>query len=443
MQDTGRARVLINSNYTLLWIARVVSTGGDYLFTAAGVVWIGLVLGRGQAWAPLAVSGALICASLPVVLLAPLAGVFADRWDRRTVMLAADAARIVLLLPVPLLLAAPLPAGVRLGLVYAVIAGLAAGDQFFRPAAAGLVAAIVPEDRRAQALGMLQAAFSLAMIAGPAVGAPLALQLGMTWAVLLNAVSFGVSFLAVRAIRPRAAAVADQTSGARGLLGDLAAGLRLLAGSRVLRTLMAASAIAMLGGSALNALDLFFVTHNLHTPGSWYGLLDAVFGLGAVAGAILTGIWGSRLGARRVVPLSLLSLGIAVMVYARLGAFAPAAVLVFGCGIPLAALQVAGGTLILEVTPQAMIGRITSLLDPITILASLAGTAIAGYLDGAVLRDFHARTLGVAFGPIDTIFLAAGALVLAGGAYALVGLRPEKPLVRARVAASPAAEGRV
>ncbi len=56
-------------------------------------------------------------------------------------------------------------------------------------------------------------------------------------------------------------------------------------------------------------------------------------------------------------------------------------------------------------------------------LASLVSIALAGYLDSTVLRGFHAVLLGVQFGPIDTIFLAAGILVLLGGIYAMVALR--------------------
>jgi MFS family permease len=186
---------------------------------------------------------------------------------------------------------------------------------------------------------------------------------------------------------------------------------------------MLASVIAMIGGAALNTLDVFFVTHNLHTPGSWYGLLDAIFGIGAVLGAMLAATFTERVGAARTVWGSLLLLGVLVLGYARLTSFAPAAALLFICGAPMAALQVSAGTLIMQVTPKEMIARISSMMDPATLLAMLVGSALAGYLDGVVLRHFHTQLFGLSFGPVDTIFTGAAVLVMLGGLAAARGFR--------------------
>ena len=87
----------------------------------------------------------------------------------------------------------------------------------------------------------------------------------------------------------------------------------------------------------------------------------------------------------------------------------------------LAALSVASGPLILRVTPRQFVGRVSSLLTPLMALASLLSAAVAGYLDSVVLRGFHATIAGVAVGPVDTIFTAAGVLVFAAGLYAWIG----------------------
>lgn len=55
--------------------------------------------------------------------------------------------------------------------------------------------------------------------------------------------------------------------------------------------------------------------------------------------------------------------------------------------------------------------------------AALLSVAIAGYLVSAVLGSFHATVLGVAFGPVDTVFIGMGLLAVAGGFYARVALR--------------------
>ena len=83
--------------------------------------------------------------------------------------------------------------------------------------------------------------------------------------------------------------------------------------------------------------------------------------------------------------------------------------------------------MILRVTPRELLGRVNSLLTPMTTLAGMLAAALAGYLDSAVLRSFHATVLAQHFGPIDTIFAGAGFVALLGGLYALVGLRGTPP----------------
>lgn len=419
-----RTHPLINRNYALLWSARAISITGDFVFNAGLVVWIALVLGRGQGWAPLAVSGVLLASTLPIVVVGPLAGVFADRWNKCRTMLWTDALRAALIGFLFIAVArGSLSPGPLLGMVCAIVFLVNTCDQFFRLSMVSLIPSIVEERQRAQALGLGQASAALAMIVGPPIAAPLVLTFGIRWALIINGVSFLVSYLMVRAIRvPRASGSAvEQPPSSFGQ--EFLAGCRFLRRTRVLVTLMLASMIAMLGGSALNTLDVFFVTHNLHTPGSWYGLLDAAFGVGAVLGAILSATLTKRLGLARTVWLSLLLLGGLVMVYARLTAFAPAAFLLFVCGVPLAALQVSAGALIMQVTPKDMVARISSMMDPVTVVAMVIGTGLAGYLDGVVLRDFHTHLLGFTFGPVDTIFTCAGLLVLLGGCAAMLGFR--------------------
>jgi MFS family permease len=88
----------INRNFALLWGGQAVSVIGDYVLQTVLVLWITTVIARGQSWAPLAVSGVLLASSVPTFLIGPIAGVFADRWDKRFLMMRMDIFRAVLLL---------------------------------------------------------------------------------------------------------------------------------------------------------------------------------------------------------------------------------------------------------------------------------------------------------------------------------------------------------
>src|ERR1035438_4579137 len=75
---------LINRNYAKLWYGQAASAVGDSVFGTTLVLWVSQVLASGRAWAPTAVSGILVAAGAAFVLVGPVAGVFVDRWNRKS-----------------------------------------------------------------------------------------------------------------------------------------------------------------------------------------------------------------------------------------------------------------------------------------------------------------------------------------------------------------------
>ncbi len=139
-----------NRSWHRLWLAQAVSLTGDCVFDITIMLWVATVLAKDQPWAPEAASGVLIAAAVPVLVVGPLAGVWVDRWDRRRIMLTADACSAVL---IALLLVVPalghrLPLAAELGTVYAVVAAESAFAQFFSPSRLAVLGLIVaPVDR--------------------------------------------------------------------------------------------------------------------------------------------------------------------------------------------------------------------------------------------------------------------------------------------------------
>jgi MFS family permease len=193
-----------NPRWHRLWLAQAVSLTGDSVFDITIMLWVATILAKDQPWAPAAASGVLIAAAVPVLAVGPLAGVWVDRWDRRRIMLTADACRAALiasLLVVPAL-GYRLPPGAELGAVYAVVAAESAFSQFFNPSRLAVLGLIVAPVDRPQASGMLQATSSTASILGPPLAAPLLFALGVQWALVIDALSFVISFAAIRSLRP-------------------------------------------------------------------------------------------------------------------------------------------------------------------------------------------------------------------------------------------------
>lgn len=450
----NKAGLLINRNFALLWLGQAVSYLGDFVFDTTLVVWIATQLAVGQPWAPLAVSGVLVAATLPIFLVGPIAGVFVDRWDKRRTMLAMDVARAALIallllaagiVPLPFLPGGQLSLPQRLAVVYAIVFLAAACAQFFTPARTALLGDIVEADLQPRAASLSQVTFALATIIGPPLAAPLLFAFGVQWALIINAVSFLASYLAIRAIHPPRQMVSTERASRAGFLREWVQGVRFYFGNRVLTALLVAAVIAVFGAGALNALGVFFVTQNLHADPTIYGVFDSVYAVGALLGAVLGGVFAQRIGLTRLVWLSLLLLGLGILVYSRMTSAPPALAVLFVAGIPQATLNIAVGPLVLRVTPRELLGRVMAVLNPVITGASLASIAIAGYLASTTLHGFHARVAGLELGPLDTIFGVSGLLVVAGALYAAIALRaaggeaatPPLPIAADAVAALP------
>jgi MFS family permease len=188
-------------------------------------------------------------------------------------------------------------------------------------------------------------------------------------------------------------------------------------------TITVSAVIIMFGAGSLDTLDVFFVTRTLHASAGLYGLVSAAMGAGALLGAIGVSVFAKRLNMAHVLWVSLLLCGLLIVVYSRMTAFVPAIIVLFTAGIPMAALNVAVMPLMLQVTPRELIGRVSGVLQPAVSVATVGGIGVAGLLAGTVLHGFRARTIGMTFGPTDTIFTAAGLFGLVAGIYAMYGLR--------------------
>ncbi len=426
--------LLINRDHARLWYGQAVSTVGDYVFDTTLVLWVATVLARGRSWAPAAVSGILLAVGAAVLLVGPVAGVFVDRWNRRATMLRTEVVRAVLvtvLLLLSLLPTGALPIWLWLTVIYLVVFVLNAAGQFFSPARFATVGDVVDgEADRAWAAGIGQATAATASIVGPPLAAPLLFTVGIQWALLANVVTYVVSYVAIRSVRaPHAMVVtgAAQDQAGSTIRAEFAAGLRFFRRNRFLVALVSITVIAACGDGALSALDVFFVTDNLHASSRLYGFMSMAFGVGAILGSL----WAARVvrwfGTRSTTWLGLVVAGVLVFGYARQTAFPAGLVLLALVSIPVAMLNTAMTPLLPDSTPPQYLGRMIAVFNPINRLASMLSVVAAGWLASTVLHGFTATVVGTHIGPIDTIFATAGILIVLAGVYACLALPRQAP----------------
>jgi len=422
----------INRNFALLWSGRTVSVLGDFVFNTTLILWIASDIARGATWAPLATSGIFLAMGIPVFLIGPFAGVFVDRWDKRQTMLWADILRAVLvaslllaanLVPLPWIQGGKLSVLWQLGIIYTVLFCCSTCSQFFNSSRLALIGNLVPTNDRSRAIGMLQATLGMVSVIGPVLAALVLFSLGVQWALLLNASSFAISFLTLRAIDlPRLESRPGQENTGH-FLDEFREGIRFFTSSGRLISLLIAILIATFGGVSLTTLGVYFVTNNLHIASNFFGVLDAVLGIGVVGGGLCVGVLTKRIGLERNLGLGMMAGGLALFVFARMTILLPALVFIFLFGVFLSIVKSAINTLLLHLTPPEFIGRIMSIFIPLETLASLFSTALVGFLVSTVLPGQLGGLLGMSFGRIDSIYTVAGILFFSGGCYALMKLR--------------------
>ncbi|HJT59233.1 MAG TPA: MFS transporter [Ktedonobacteraceae bacterium] len=396
----------INRNFTLLAIGQAISNMGDFVYATTLLVWV-FELTHSAA----AVSGVWIAQYAPIFILGPIAGVFVDRWNRRRTMIVADVARAVAAL-LPFIV----PSFLLLPTIYSSIFLVSGLSRFFMPARTGMIQAIVPEEQRTQAVSISQTTFALAFIIGPAIAAPLYFIVGPFIGSLINALSFLVSALCLRAIRVSREALQPallltkehSDSGLRAVAGELFTGFKYVAKSRTLFMVIILASLVMLGGGAINALDIIFVTRNLHADASFYGPLTALAGLGTLIGAIAAGLVAKKATPRIILTGSVFLLGVGIILYALQTWIVAALIIIFVMSIPQGGIEVGAGPLLMQATPRILMGRVQSVLETAMYGMSLVSIGLAGYF--------------AQFIAVNLIFAVGGALFALGGIVGWLGI---------------------
>jgi Na+/melibiose symporter-like transporter len=242
------------------------------------------------------------------------------------------------------------------------------------------------------------------------------------WALVINALSFVVSFVCVRLVAapPSARSVGVGQQGH--VLHEFFAGLRFAFSNRIISTVLGVSFLVTLGTGAFDALIAFFVVQNLHTPVANLGYLAGVFGGGAIVGALAGALLLRRVNPARLLVLSLLVGGVVFALFARSTTLLMGVALTLLVGILFSVVNMPISPLVIGATPRELLGRVGAVITPVVSAAQLVSVALAGYLASAVVAGLHTQVVGIPVGPIDTIFTGTALLILLAGVFAAARL---------------------
>jgi MFS family permease len=375
-------------DFRRLWLAGLVSDTGDWLLLVSLPILVFQLTGS-----TLGTAYAFLIELAPFVLLSPLAGMLADRLDRRWMLIAVSLAQGAALVP---LLFWP-----RLPVIYAVIAVEAALASLFDPAKNALLPTLVGPDELMSANSLVGLNQNLGRLIGGPLGGLLLAAGDLRAIVAADAASFLLAVLLIVPLRPSTAVrpAGPATGGPTGHPFT----------RRLVRVGLLVTAVASVAQGLFVVLFVVFVARALHGDAAETGLLRGVQAIGAIGGGLLLAV-AARIRPARLVALACLAFGLlSLMTWNAPGlttALPLYVVLFIAVGVPGVAMMTGLSTVLQQSTVDGERGRVFAALG----VAAAAGQAV-GMVAAGLLGD-RLNVVTVLNGQA-CLYLLAGLLALA------------------------------
>ena len=269
--------------FLVIWIGQVISILGSGLTSFALGVWIFEQTGQATPFALTVLFG-----NLPRILLSPIAGSLADRWNRRWLMILADSGDALVTLGVVILL---MFGNLQIWQIYLIALLSAVFAAFQEPAYTASITMLVEKKDLARANGLVQMSEALEMLVAPLLAGVLFVAIGLHGIILIDFITYFFAVGALLLIQiPQPRLSAEDAGQKSSFVQDFIFGWRYLKIRTGLLGLLIYFALVNfllnLSGVLMGPLVLSFA------PASTLGLVEMVSGAGMLAGSILMSAWG-------------------------------------------------------------------------------------------------------------------------------------------------------
>ena len=397
-------KALLKTSFPKLWLAQFVSVFGDFL-ALFGVISLITFRWHGSA---VQVTWVMLAFMLPMVVVAPPAGVFVDRLNVKGLMIASDLIRAGLVFALPFV--------TSVFQICLIFAALSVVSSFFTPAQSVALRQLVPAEKLMAANAMMSQAFYVVRILSPAVAGLMVAKLSEKACFYADTVSFVFSAAMLATIALSLQRQENRQRSVRALTSDFLAGNKFIFTHSGLTFVFTAMAMTMLVLSAFGPLISIYVRDFLSAGPVAYGNISAMVGVGLILGTVvLTGV-AAGVSRTSIVFIGLLGTGVGAAVLGMSGNIVMAGLSTFTLGFAVAFVVVPAQTMSQQETPPDMVGRVSSSFMSMVSLSQALGILASGYLaDRMGLRPLF--------------FLCAIVLaLLAAAGYLIVQNRPVEPV---------------
>jgi MFS family permease len=409
-------RAFRHRNYRLFFFGQLISLTGTWMQSVA------------ESWLVFRLTGssallgvAAFASQVPVLLLAPLGGIVADRANRHRVLVATQTMSMVL----PLTLAALTLSGhVRVWHVFVLAACLGVVNAFDIPARQAFIMDMVGREDLVNAIALNSSMVNGARVVGPSVAGLLVAAVGEGWCFLLNGISYTAVIGGLLMMRvDRRPAPARRASPWR----DTLEGFQFVARTGPVRALLLLLGAISFAGMPYAVLMPVFAEDILHGGARGLGLLMGCSGAGALAGALTLATRRGVRGLGTWVVTAAGAFGCALILFSLSRVFWLSAILLVPVGLTMMVQMAASNTLIQSMVPDALRGRVMAVYSMMFMGMAPFGALWAGAVAERV-------------GAPATVAIGGGVCI---GAAAIFGLRlPSlRPVARELIVAQGLAGG--
>lgn len=400
--------VLNNRNFLLLWIGQCTSLIGDQ-FTMIALPWLVLML-TGD---PLSLGIVLALEGVPRAVFMLLGGAITDRFSQRTVMIASDAVRLVLMAALAVLV---LTGNVELWMIYALAFTFGIVSGFFMPASSSMVPRIVDGEHLMTGNSIIQGTSQLSVFIGPFLaGAVIALfsggataegsGTGIGVAFAVDSFTFFISIVTLWMMKVAVQGSSDKTIS--GIVNSIKEGLRFVTGTPKILYLFIIIAVLnfLFSGPLVVGLPLI-ANERLPEGVTAFGIILGTFGIGNLIGLIVSGIYkiSPKLqGPMTVGVVALFGIGMALTGF--IGSMLAGAAIMLALGMFNGYISVFIVSMLQKTTPPEMMGRVMSLVMFANVGLVPVSQALAGFF------------LSIS---IEGVFAVCGALIVVMAIAALM-----------------------
>ena len=399
-------RALRHRNYRLFFAGQSLSLVGTWI-TRIATSWLIYRL-TGSALL-LGILG--FCGQIPTLFLAPVAGVFVDRWDRHRVLVITQVLSMLQSLALAVLALAGI---ITVAEVLALQVCQGVINAFDTPARQAFVVSMI-EDRAdlPNAIALNSSMVNASRILGPSIGGVLIAAVGEGWCFLVDAISYLAviaSLLAMRVVHE------DRRAGASRLVEELRAGFRYVTGFVPIRTVLLLLALVSTMGMPYTVLMPAVAATLLHGGPHTLGWLMTASGAGALAGAVFLASRPSVLGLGRIIASASGLFGAALIALGCSRALWLSLLIMPLIGAGFMVSLAATNTIIQTITEEHLRGRVMAFYT-----MAFLGTAPLGSLMAGVLADRIGEPLTI---------VAGGVACLLGSAWFVSRLPRLRELIR-------------